>query len=73
MSTWQATVRAAASFVVLMSGENSAKPTQLREGTVHVFCASLCIAHMLDPGTHSTVVFATLKSSFISWVEMNIQ
>ncbi|XP_065734800.1 aminopeptidase O isoform X3 [Phocoena phocoena] len=32
MSTWQATVRTAASFVVLMSGENSAKPTQLREG-----------------------------------------
>ncbi|XP_060056455.1 aminopeptidase O isoform X2 [Erinaceus europaeus] len=32
MSTWQATVQAAASFVVLMSGENSAKPTQLREG-----------------------------------------
>uniref|UniRef100_A0A8D0PKA5 Aminopeptidase O (putative) n=1 Tax=Sus scrofa TaxID=9823 RepID=A0A8D0PKA5_PIG len=32
MSTWQATVRAAASFVVLTSGENSAKPTQLREG-----------------------------------------
>nr|XP_055166013.1 aminopeptidase O isoform X3 [Nyctereutes procyonoides]XP_055166014.1 aminopeptidase O isoform X3 [Nyctereutes procyonoides] len=32
MSTWQATVGAAASFVVLMSGENSAKPTQLREG-----------------------------------------
>ncbi|EDL16211.1 mCG144660, partial [Mus musculus] len=32
MSTWQATVRAAASFVVLMSGENSAKPTPLREG-----------------------------------------
>uniref|UniRef100_A0A8C5KR58 Aminopeptidase O n=1 Tax=Jaculus jaculus TaxID=51337 RepID=A0A8C5KR58_JACJA len=32
MSTWQATVRAAASFVVLMSGENSAKPSQLREG-----------------------------------------
>ncbi|XP_055127818.1 aminopeptidase O isoform X10 [Symphalangus syndactylus] len=31
MSTWQATVRAAASFV-LMSGENSAKPTQLWEG-----------------------------------------
>ncbi|XP_070650359.1 aminopeptidase O isoform X13 [Bos indicus] len=31
MSTWQATVRAAASFVVLMSGENSAKPTQLQE------------------------------------------
>ncbi|EAW92623.1 putative aminopeptidase O (putative) [Homo sapiens] len=31
MSTWQATVRAAASFVVLMSGENSAKPTQLWE------------------------------------------
>uniref|UniRef100_G3SXC2 Aminopeptidase O (putative) n=1 Tax=Loxodonta africana TaxID=9785 RepID=G3SXC2_LOXAF len=44
MSTWQATVRAAASFVVLMSGENSAKPTQLREGTVHVFFAYLCIA-----------------------------
>uniref|UniRef100_A0A2K5R8A3 Aminopeptidase O (putative) n=1 Tax=Cebus imitator TaxID=2715852 RepID=A0A2K5R8A3_CEBIM len=32
MSTWQATVRAAASFVVLMSGENFAKPTQLWEG-----------------------------------------
>uniref|UniRef100_A0A8C6RH24 Aminopeptidase O n=1 Tax=Nannospalax galili TaxID=1026970 RepID=A0A8C6RH24_NANGA len=32
MSTWQATVRAAASFVVLMSGENSAKPAPLREG-----------------------------------------
>ncbi|XP_050616680.1 aminopeptidase O [Macaca thibetana thibetana] len=32
MSTWQATVRAAASFVVLMSGENSAKPTQRWEG-----------------------------------------
>lgn len=32
MSTWQATVRAAASLVVLMSGENSAEPTQLREG-----------------------------------------
>uniref|UniRef100_A0A8C6CZV6 Aminopeptidase O (putative) n=1 Tax=Moschus moschiferus TaxID=68415 RepID=A0A8C6CZV6_MOSMO len=32
MSTWQATIRAAASFVVLMSGENSAKPTQLQEG-----------------------------------------
>ncbi|XP_051007096.1 aminopeptidase O [Acomys russatus] len=31
MSTWQATVRAAASFVVLMSGENSAKPTPLEE------------------------------------------
>ncbi|XP_071077742.1 aminopeptidase O isoform X2 [Desmodus rotundus] len=34
MSTWQATVRAAASFVVLMSGENSAKPTQLRKGSL---------------------------------------
>ncbi|XP_048186914.1 aminopeptidase O isoform X3 [Perognathus longimembris pacificus] len=32
MSTWQATIRAAASFVVLMSGENFAKPTQLQEG-----------------------------------------
>lgn len=32
MSTWQATVRAAATFVILMSGENSAKPTQLQEG-----------------------------------------
>ncbi|XP_032122289.1 aminopeptidase O isoform X7 [Sapajus apella] len=32
MSTWQATVRAAASYVVLMSGENFAKPTQLWEG-----------------------------------------
>ncbi|XP_069889801.1 aminopeptidase O isoform X3 [Dipodomys merriami] len=32
MSTWQATIRAAASFVVLMSGENFAKPTLLQEG-----------------------------------------
>ncbi|XP_040612063.1 aminopeptidase O isoform X2 [Mesocricetus auratus] len=32
MSTWQATVRAAASSVVLMSGENSARPTPLQEG-----------------------------------------
>ncbi|XP_060236294.1 aminopeptidase O isoform X1 [Meriones unguiculatus] len=32
MSTWQATVRAAASSVVLMSGEDSAKPTLLHEG-----------------------------------------
>ncbi|XP_051050097.1 aminopeptidase O [Phodopus roborovskii] len=31
MSTWQATVRAAAPSVVLMSGENSAKPTPLPE------------------------------------------
>ncbi|XP_059580822.1 aminopeptidase O isoform X7 [Alligator mississippiensis] len=32
MSTWQATVRAATGFVVLMSGENSAEPIQLQEG-----------------------------------------
>ncbi|XP_040435521.1 aminopeptidase O isoform X4 [Falco naumanni] len=32
LSTWQASVRAAAGFVVLMSGENSAEPVQLREG-----------------------------------------
>ncbi|XP_073084869.1 aminopeptidase O isoform X3 [Manis javanica] len=32
MSTWQATAQAAASFVVLMSGENSARPAQLQEG-----------------------------------------
>lgn len=72
MSTWQATVQAAASFVVLMSGEHSAKPTQLQEGTVHVFCASLCIVHVLDPGTQHAVVFATLDSSFISWVGINL-
>lgn len=39
MSTWQATVRAAASSVVLMSGENAATPTQVQEGTVHAFGA----------------------------------
>lgn len=72
MSTWQATVGAAASFVVLMSGENSAKPTQLREGTVHVFCASFCSAHMLDPGIQYAMFFSTLKSSFMSWVGVNI-
>ncbi|XP_053787892.1 aminopeptidase O isoform X3 [Vidua chalybeata] len=32
LSTWQASVRAAADFVVLMSGENSAEPVQLQEG-----------------------------------------
>ncbi|XP_074935908.1 aminopeptidase O isoform X3 [Phalacrocorax aristotelis] len=32
LSTWQASVRAAAGFVVLMSGENSAEPVQLQEG-----------------------------------------
>ncbi|KAM6230033.1 aminopeptidase O isoform 3-T6 [Porphyrio hochstetteri] len=32
LSTWQASVRTAAGFVVLMSGENSADPVQLREG-----------------------------------------
>uniref|UniRef100_A0A8C4TP27 Aminopeptidase O n=1 Tax=Falco tinnunculus TaxID=100819 RepID=A0A8C4TP27_FALTI len=32
LSTWQASVRAAAGFLVLMSGENSAEPVQLREG-----------------------------------------
>ncbi|NXA57348.1 AMPO Aminopeptidase, partial [Nothocercus julius] len=31
LSTWQATVRTAAQFVVLMSGENSAEPTPLQE------------------------------------------
>lgn len=75
MSTWQATVRAAASFVVLMSGENSAKPTQLREGTVHVFCASLCIAYMLDPATQHTVFFSTLKELLyqLGWTEHTIK
>ncbi|NXU54218.1 AMPO Aminopeptidase, partial [Turnix velox] len=32
LSTWQASVRTAAGFVVLMSGENSAEPAQLPEG-----------------------------------------
>uniref|UniRef100_A0A8C3QU89 Aminopeptidase O (putative) n=1 Tax=Cyanoderma ruficeps TaxID=181631 RepID=A0A8C3QU89_9PASS len=35
LSTWQATVRTAAGFVVLMSGENSAEPVQLREGEIY--------------------------------------
>ncbi|NXH26384.1 AMPO Aminopeptidase, partial [Myiagra hebetior] len=34
LSTWQASVRTAAGFVVLMSGENSAEPVQLREGVL---------------------------------------
>ncbi|XP_005154979.1 aminopeptidase O isoform X2 [Melopsittacus undulatus] len=34
LSTWQASVRTAADFVVLMSGENSAEPVQLREGVM---------------------------------------
>ncbi|NWR67232.1 AMPO Aminopeptidase, partial [Bucorvus abyssinicus] len=32
LSTWQASVRTAAGFVVLMSGENAAEPDQLQEG-----------------------------------------
>ncbi|XP_065601744.1 aminopeptidase O isoform X2 [Cyrtonyx montezumae] len=32
LSTWQASVRTSAGFVVLMSGENSAEPVQLQEG-----------------------------------------
>ncbi|NXL93155.1 AMPO Aminopeptidase, partial [Alectura lathami] len=35
LSTWQASVRTAASFVVLMSGENSAEPVQLQEGIMN--------------------------------------
>lgn len=35
LSTWQASVRTAADFVVLMSGENSAEPVQLQEGEIH--------------------------------------
>lgn len=65
MSTWQATVRAAASFVVLMSGENSAKPTPLRDGTVHVFY--LGVMHTLDPGTHQ-LCYSLWGSSFPSEV-----
>ncbi|XP_071587608.1 aminopeptidase O isoform X2 [Heliangelus exortis] len=34
LSTWQASVRTAAGFVVLMSGENSAEPVQLQEGVL---------------------------------------
>eukprot|EP00076_Gallus_gallus_P035487 XP_025001025.1 aminopeptidase O isoform X3 [Gallus gallus] len=34
LSTWQASVRASAAFVVLMSGENSAEPVQLQEGVM---------------------------------------
>ncbi|XP_051498905.1 aminopeptidase O isoform X4 [Apus apus] len=34
LSTWQASVRATADFVVLMSGENSAEPVQLQEGVL---------------------------------------
>uniref|UniRef100_A0ACB8EQM4 Uncharacterized protein n=1 Tax=Sphaerodactylus townsendi TaxID=933632 RepID=A0ACB8EQM4_9SAUR len=33
MSTWQATVRADACFVVLMSGENAAEPTESEKGS----------------------------------------
>lgn len=35
LSTWQASVRTAAGFVVLMSGENSAEPVQLPEGEIY--------------------------------------
>ncbi|XP_032942208.1 aminopeptidase O isoform X5 [Catharus ustulatus] len=34
LSTWQASVRTAAGFIVLMSGENSAEPVQLQEGVL---------------------------------------
>ncbi|NXK94669.1 AMPO Aminopeptidase, partial [Formicarius rufipectus] len=35
LSTWQASVRTAAGFVVLMSGENSAEPVQLQGGILN--------------------------------------
>ncbi|XP_034955517.2 aminopeptidase O isoform X1 [Zootoca vivipara] len=37
MSTWQAAVRADACFVVLMSGENVAEPTESEEGVLNWF------------------------------------
>ncbi|XP_042308165.1 aminopeptidase O isoform X2 [Sceloporus undulatus] len=37
MSTWQATVRADAGFVVLMSGENTAEPAESEEGALNWF------------------------------------
>ncbi|XP_061482510.1 aminopeptidase O isoform X2 [Rhineura floridana] len=37
MSTWQATVRADACFVVLMSGEKVAEPTETEEGVLNWF------------------------------------
>lgn len=37
-----------------------------------MFCASLCVVHILDPGTQYTMFFSTLKSSFISWIGTNI-
>ncbi|XP_069481810.1 aminopeptidase O [Ambystoma mexicanum] len=37
MSTWQATIRAAAGFVVLMSGENVAEPEPCQEGLCRWF------------------------------------
>lgn len=35
LSTWQASIRTAAGFVVLMSGENAAEPDQLQEGEMY--------------------------------------
>lgn len=63
MSTWQATVRAAASFVVLMSGENSAKPTPLREGTVRVFFLIWVWRTQRDPRSHR-LSYSLLRSCF---------
>ncbi|XP_053153145.1 aminopeptidase O isoform X2 [Hemicordylus capensis] len=37
MSTWQATVQADACFVVLMSGENAAEPTESKQGGLNWF------------------------------------
>ncbi|KAM6169313.1 aminopeptidase O isoform 2-T2 [Rhynchocyon petersi] len=62
MSTWQATVQAAASFVVLMSGENSAKPTQLPEGSL-----SWCY-YVTMPMPASTLTIAVG-----SWAEMELE
>ncbi|XP_024907422.1 aminopeptidase O isoform X3 [Pteropus alecto] len=76
MSTWQATVRAAASFVVLMSGENSAKPTQLQEGysswhyyvTMPMPASTLTIAvgswTEMKPETYSSNDLAAERRSF---------
>ncbi|XP_057354481.1 aminopeptidase O isoform X4 [Manis pentadactyla] len=62
MSTWQATVRAAASFVVLMSGENSTRPAQLQEGCLswHYYVT------MPMPASTFTIAVG-------SWAEMKLE
>ncbi|XP_040976660.1 aminopeptidase O isoform X3 [Aquila chrysaetos chrysaetos] len=73
LSTWQASVRTAAGFVVLMSGENSAEPVQLQEGILSWYY------YVTMPMPASTFTIAVgcwqevKKQSFTAAIETNTE